>query len=241
MTAIAVAGARTRTTSLFYTGMNLLLLGVVVVGFSRTYFLSAWLAPERPALAPLFRIHGGIATAWFLTMVLQPALIAKRQVALHKRIGWIAAVLAVLMTLFGLAAGIAAMQSGIIATPIDPRRFFAVPFFNALLFGGLVGAAIANRKRSEWHKRLILLSSAAIIDAPVGRLFPFADYGLLPILAAPLLVIAAGMIHDLATRAAIHRAWLIGGGIIIFVQVGRIALMFSDSWVGFADWVMRTF
>jgi hypothetical protein len=242
MTAIAATPARAGTgRSRFYIGINLLLLGIVIAGFSRSYFLSAWLAPEQPALTPLFRIHGAIATTWFLIMVLQPTLIATGRVALHRYIGWFAAGLAALLMVTGLAAGIAAMQRGFVATPIDPRRFFAVPFSNALLFAGLVGAGVAARKRGDWHKRWMLLASAAIIDAPVGRLFPFADHGLLPILAAPLLVVAAGIIHDLATRGRIHRAWPIGGGIILFVHLGRIALMFSATWVAFADWVMRSF
>jgi hypothetical protein len=241
MAAIATAPARRHSGDPFCAGINMLLLAIVMVGFGRTYFFSAWLEPAQPGLTPLFRIHGAIATAWFVLAVVQPTLIARGRTDLHRRLGWFAAGLAALLALSGLAAGVAGMQRGFFATPIDPRRFFAVPFFNALLFGGLVGAAIANRKRSDWHKRLIILSSAAIIDAPVGRLFPFADYGLLPVLAAPMLVVAAGMVHDRMTSGQVHRAWLIGGGTILFVHLGRIALMFSPAWVAFADWVMRTF
>jgi hypothetical protein len=143
MATIAAALPRERTRSFFYLGMNLFLLAVLVVGFSRSYFLSAWLAPERPPLTPLFHIHGAIATAWFLTMIVQPALIARGDVRLHKRLGWWAAGLALLMTVLGLLVGVAAMERGPTTSPIDPRKMFAIPFFTSLLFGGLVAAAIA--------------------------------------------------------------------------------------------------
>ena len=222
----------------FYLGMNLLLLGVVLAGFSRSYFLSPWFTPAGPALTPLFHVHGAIATAWFVAMIVQPALIARGQVRLHMKLGWFLTGLAVLMTVFGLLVGVAAMERGAVAAAIDPRKFFAIPFFAALMFGGTVAAAIAWRRHPETHKRLILLSSGAIIDAPIGRLFPPLDYGLAPLFAGPLLVILAGVLHDKSTRGRVHRAWIVGGTVVMLLHVARIAVMFVPAWVDFADWVI---
>lgn len=239
MATIAQTLPRARGGGRFYLRINILLLAVVFVGFSHSYFLSSWLAPQRPALSGLLHFHGAVATLWLLLMVSQPLLIARGDIRLHKRIGLVGAAVAVLMPLSAILVGIAAIKRGQGSSAIDPRLFFAVPFFGALLFAGLAWTGIALRRHAELHKRLLLMASAAMMDAPIGRLFPVEQFGAIPVLAAPLLTIAAGAIHDRQTRGRVHRIYWIGGAAVLLVHVGRIAIMFTPLGPRFAEAVAR--
>lgn len=235
MASIAPTLPRARGGGRFYLHINLALLAVVVLGFSHSYFLSGWLAPQRPALSGLVHFHGAVATAWFLLMVSQPLLIARGDIRLHRRMGVAGAVIALLVPVSAILVGIAAIKRGQGASAVDPRLFFAVPFFGALLFAGLAWTGVALRRRPEIHKRLLLLASAAMMDAPVGRLFPIQGFGLLPVLAAPLVAVAAGALHDRAILGRVHRVYWIGGAAILLVHVGRIGVMFTPFWPRFAE------
>ncbi len=239
MATIAQSLPRARAGGSFYLRMNLALLALVFIGFSHSYFLSSWLAPQRPALSGLLHFHGAVASAWFLLMIVQPLLVARGDIRLHKRFGWAGALLAVLVPVSAILVGIAAIKRGQGASSVDPRLFFAVPFFGALLFAGLAWTGIALRRRPEVHKRLMLLASSAMMDAPVGRLFPIQEFGALPVLAAPMLAVAAGAIHDKLSRGSVHRAYCIGGAAILLIHVGRIGMMYAPGWPRFAEWMAR--
>lgn len=239
MATIATPLPRSGARGSFYLRINLALLAVVFVGFSHSYFLSPWLAPQRQALSGLVHLHGAVATGWFLLMVAQPLLVARGNIRLHKQVGWAGAVIALLLPVSTILIGIAAIKRGQGASAVDPRVFFAVPFFGALLFAGLAWTGIALRRHAELHKRLLLLASAAMMDAPVGRLFPIQEFGAIPVLVAPMLAVAAGAIYDKATLGRVHRVYWIGGAAVLLVHFGRIAIMFTTFWPRFADAVAQ--
>ena len=78
------------------------MLTLVVVGFARTFyarpFFGAIDEPTRSAELPRhLMLHGLVMTSWFALVVTQTLLIAKRNVALHRRLGIAGAALAVLV------------------------------------------------------------------------------------------------------------------------------------------------
>ena len=97
-----------------------------------------------------------------------------------------------------------------------------------VLFGGLVCAAIANVRRPEIHKRLMLLATISVIPPAIARVFFALNVGIAPGLRpglgplrtvesvlAPALIadalVLAGMICDWRTRGRPHPAYVIGG------------------------------
>jgi hypothetical protein len=91
-----------------------------------------------------------------------------------------------------------------------------------LIFGGLVAAGVALRRKSEWHKRLMLCATVSILGPGLGRLLPMTSFGK----AAPLVmfgVIAlfafAGPVVDLIVRRRIHPAYLWGVGAILLSEI----------------------
>ena len=215
---------------------------VVFAGFSRTYYLSRWLnPPERaPEMTTLLHLHAAVFTLWILLGAVQPALVAGGRIALHRSLGIAGAALALLVWSLGNVVSIAAMNVGYQGVG-DPFAFYAVTFFSMQAFGITVLLGIWKRGKADTHKRLMLLSSAAILEAAIGRLplgivaqtAPFFFY-----IGADL-VILAGMAYDRATSGRIHPVWLWGGGALVLSQIFRVAVMNSDWWLAFARAMAR--
>lgn len=190
------------------------------------------LAPE---MTTLLHLHAVSFTLWILLRVVQPALVASGRVEAHKRLGYAAAALAVLVWLLGNLAAVEAIHVGYKGLG-DPYAFYAVTFFSIQAFALIVALGVWKRENIEAHKRLMLLSNAAILEAAVGRLpldivaqtAPFSFY-----LGADL-VILAGMAHDRLTRGRVHAVWIVGGGLLVLSQLFRLAIMHSEPWLAFA-------
>jgi O-antigen/teichoic acid export membrane protein len=98
-----------RREQLFVIGLMLIVSAIVFVGFARTYYLNIFFA--RRSLTATLHLHGFLFSAWFVLSFVQIALIAKRRIDLHRRVGYIGALLAVLMVIVGTNVSIHAAKS----------------------------------------------------------------------------------------------------------------------------------
>jgi hypothetical protein len=116
-------------------------------------------------------IHGVGFSCWILLLITQVALVSLRRVDIHRRHGLIGFGLACLIVILGelAAADMLARQQAPPGSGLDPRTFYTVPFFGILIFGALIYFAYRERSHSAAHKRLILIATIAIMDAPTGR------------------------------------------------------------------------
>ncbi len=209
----------------------------VFAGFARSYYLSHWLTPpaRTPEITPLLHIHATVFTLWILLQVVQPALIASARVGVHRKLGWFGAALALMVWLLGNLASIEAMKVGYKGVG-DPYAFYAITFFSMQAFGIIVALGILRRGDGDAHKRLMLLSNAAILEAAVGRLplqmvvdtAPLSFY-----LGADLLILA-GILYDWRSRGRVHPVWIWGGGALVASQFLRVAIMNTGPWLAFA-------
>jgi hypothetical protein len=96
------AAARSRAHDKFYVGMSVVLLLLVLAGFSRTLYLRAVF--DVPAVPGYLLLHGVVLTAWFVGILLQTTLVAARRTDMHRRLGWIGVGLGVATLVLSLAA-----------------------------------------------------------------------------------------------------------------------------------------
>src|SRR5687767_4986352 len=152
-----------RRDAYFYTSVATAVALIVFAGFARTYYFADWLTPpsRMPPMTPLLHVHAIVFTVWILLGVVQPALIATGRRPLHRMIGRFAAATAAAVWLLGNLVSIEAIEHGFRGVG-DPYAFYAITFFSMQAFGIIVILAIVKRRRAETHKRLMLLSSAAI-------------------------------------------------------------------------------
>jgi uncharacterized membrane protein YozB (DUF420 family) len=151
---------------------------VVVWGFGPTYFFRAFV--ETRELGVLVWIHALVLTSWIVLLVTQTALVANERTGLHRRLGVAGAVLAALVVAAGVAVALGASpqreqawaaQHGVVAS----LRLLITAAYAPLAFGVLAAAGISLRRNREAHKRLMLIATFALMDAPIWRVLD--DFG----------------------------------------------------------------
>lgn len=240
----------------FYFWLSVVCLAIGVGGFAPTYWLQLSLGSFNGT--SLMHIHGLVFTVWLLLLVGQNWRIAQGRVDHHRAWGLAGIALATLMLAIGWVTAIVGLSDRFSAGyGDDARKFLIVPLYSVTMFFAFVVAAIANIRRSEWHKRFIFAATAIALTPAVARVFILANRGyepgfrpgnlppltvnftLRPLLVTCLIVIGAGMIHDWRTRGRPHPAWVIGLSVLTIGAVLRAPLSATPAWLAFADWTTR--
>jgi len=225
-----------RSERIFWSGLCWALAAAVFAGFSRTYFLTYVF--NGPPLSLLVHAHGLVFTSWIVLLLVQTTLVASNQTKIHRKLGMAAAGLVVLMVIFGTPAAIkmAALKRSPPGT--EPLVFLTIPLFEMITFPTLIAAGFYYRKRTDFHKRLIVIATIAISSAAVARLplsimrfGPPAFFGLTDAFMIPIVV------YDFATRGKIHPATLWGGLFVIGSQILRLIVGGTAAWESFAMWI----
>src|SRR6202158_6202267 len=74
-----------RIENIFFSGMALLILATVFIGFARTYFLAGVFRASLPNI--LIHVHGALFSSWILLLVTQISLVSAGRVDIHRRLG----------------------------------------------------------------------------------------------------------------------------------------------------------
>jgi hypothetical protein len=222
----------------FFTGLALAIAITVFAGFAPSYYLRFYFT--NTPLAGLVHLHGVIFTAWVLLYFVQSTLVAGGRTGLHRRLGVAGAVLAALLVAVGTTTAIAGAVKGAGPPGVPPLSFLAVPFFDMVVFTGLVTTGLWYRRRADIHKRLLTLGTIALLGAPIARLpFGVPVIGILGVFALADLFIVACIGYDLASLRRVHPATIWGGLAIVVSQPLRLAISGSALWLGFAAWLTR--
>jgi hypothetical protein len=250
MTATTSAATASRPKRSFYVWMMVACAVVAVLGFLPTYFVPVAQGGFRGSA--LVHIHGAVFFAWTLFVIYQTSLVSSGRVAHHRDVGLSGIALATSMTLLGVVAAIVAANRQIDAGFEEgAKAFLIVPTSIMIFFAIVVAFAIANVRRPEWHKRLLLVATVAILEAPIARWFlvflapagvdplapPPVSIGLMPGLVGDLLIITA-MIYDWRTRGRPHPAYLIAGGALLVLQFVREPVSATQAWSTIAAWLI---
>jgi len=166
-----------------------------------------------------FHLHGAAMVLWLGLLVTQTALAGRPNLLLRRQLGWIGAVLASAVFVLALRVVVAAVGGGMVPPFFTPAFLLALATIDALAFGSLVAAAIALRRRSDWHARLLLGSTAILMEPALGRVLPMpllgADGGEWLAMVFQLIPIALLLRHDRQTFGAVHPASLVCGGVVV--------------------------
>jgi hypothetical protein len=238
--AVSTVAIRTRQrTRRFYVGMGIAFAITVFVGFARTYFLKSYFGSRE--LSFLVHFHGIVFTTWVLFFLAQTTLVASGRTYLHRRMGIAGAVLAGLVLVVGTTVAIIRAKGPTSPIPgVPPLSFLAIPLFDMLVFGILVGTALYYRRRLEIHKRLMTLAMITIMAAPIARIhFPLLPPGPPTFFGLTDLFIIAMLLYDLSTRRKLHPATIWGGLLVVLSQPLRLMISGTPAWLAFAGWLTR--
>lgn len=241
---MAAATARPRLhlryDDLFFSGMAAVALIAVLVGFARTYFLAGLFRAPLPNL--LVHIHGAAFTLWILFFITQISLVTARRVDLHRRLGLLGFVLAIVMLVLGTVTASDSLARHVAQPGTDTveevRAFYAVPLGAMLMFPTFIYFGYRNRLQPAAHKRLMWFATLSLLDAGFDRWPVFAPYSL-PIVHlicyTPLLLLLIG--YDWWSTGKVQRVTIWSAIFLVFVQQIRHPLGHTAAWQSFAAWV----
>jgi hypothetical protein len=233
-----------RRDRMFYSVAAIALAITVVAGFGPTYYFRIFSGSPLATLSGgpvtlLVHVHATLFTAWVLLFLAQTALVAQRNLAVHRRLGIAGSVLAALMVVFGTLVAVNQGARGVAPAGFDPFAFLMIPLSDMLLFGGFVAAALVLRANKEAHKRLMLLAYVCIVTAAIGRLPGVLSLGPPAFFGLSFLFILAGIIYDKTSRGHVHPVYTWCGTLLVLSVPLRLLISGTDTWKRVAQWMVN--
>ncbi|HBN16286.1 MAG: hypothetical protein CMQ46_03395 [Gammaproteobacteria bacterium] len=250
----APASNHDQNENLFFLIYSILPLAIVLIGFAPSLFLRV--AFEAPPIPFYLHLHGAILTGWFVILVAQAWFIYSQNHRLHRKLGPIAAGYGVLVVMGGLMATSNVVARGLAQgitletdmSAIDPALGSGISFLtfisgviwanivSVVTFAVLLSSAIIFRRRSDIHKRLILIATVAILGPALARISRLEFFGgeqgpFIPLALLALLAII--VVYDLIALKRVHRASLAGISVAIALSVLGTMIAGSEFGLGF--------
>ena len=235
--AASIAAPRGSAERRFYGWAAVVTALIAVGGFARTYYLKSVFG--TPPLSVLIHLHAALMTSWVVLFVVQTRFVAARRVDLHRRLGVVGALLIVAIVAVGIAASIESARRGVTIGDLTPLMFMVLPLGTVIVFALLAGAAVAFRRHSDIHKRLMLLATLSILTPAIARVPWPAFRAIGPPLFIGLtdLCVVAFVAWDTWKHRRLHPAFGWGTLFLFASQPLRIALAHTAAWEYFATWL----
>jgi hypothetical protein len=260
VTAPAATANRWQVRGWFYISAALFMIVLSVAGFGPSIVdQSQRNAPPTPMVIA----HGIVGSAWLLMFLTQAILAATRRIAVHRRLGMVSPVIAVMMIVLGYTTTIEKARRGYdlsgdiaraSAPPGSPSpsavEFEALDLGTGLAgfltFGVLVAAGLWYRRRPDIHKRLMLFALIPLAIEPIIHLTGYvvghwpASQGVFGIIGIAIIifVLSASAIFDKVLHGRIHPVSLWVPALIIVEDVVLRAVLPSAAWHEIAGWLV---
>jgi len=191
---------------------------------------------QTPAAPLVAHVHAFVFSGWMVLLTAQVMLVAGDRVAWHRRMGWVTAGWACMMAVLGPWAAIASQVLHLHGGGLAPA-FLAIQMGGVASFLLFVIVGITLRKNSAAHKRIMILSTVALVDAGFGRFsawiwpdeptsrmlwFCWECYG-------SVLIIALMIAWDW-WRGRLMKQFVLGAAALVAIEGVETLLYFWDPW-----------
>ncbi len=244
------AGASSGT-RLFHAALAVILIALMLWGFHHFYF-EGRSYPGRditPPIRSLVIAHGTSMAGWMVLYLVQTFLIATGNRRIHMALGKVGAVFALGILVIGYMVAVGSARVSppeMVIWGMHPDAFMIVPMATLALFGTFVAAGVANRRRPEMHRAMMLLGTIAALGAALSRIDAFTGlyvgtiwekiFG--PFLGGSLLAVLILLIRWAMTKK-FDRPFAWGTVIMtVFVLVCQ-QIATTPVWLGVAHFLMR--
>ena len=222
---------------LFYVIAAGMMLVSTAGGFRRFYLhgQAPW-GDITHQILPLVVLHGLAMTAWVILFFVQSTLILLGYRRVHMLVlGRVGAVLAPLIVILGTAGGVLSLhfRPEIYVTIGGTRRFLAIMLMELASFAAFVGIGLANRRRPEIHRPMMLLATIAVISAALGRLPYIENLSQRPpifVMGPPLLFGALLLLLQWAMSKALNRWYMAGLAGLTIASFLSVAVGSTTVW-----------
>jgi hypothetical protein len=202
----------------FFMISALLMAAVTVAGFS----MHLGMGRSTFAVPPIYHVHAVVFMGWIGLYLAQTLLGTVGPLPLHRRLGWFATGWMVLMVVMGIAITVVSLRRGVSPFVFKPQHFLIFNPATVLAFAGLTIAAVVQRRRSDWHRRLHLTGMAMLMGPGFGRLLPLPlliPYGFHVSYFAGMLFPLVGAGLDRRRNGRVHPAWIWGLSVMLVTPV----------------------
>jgi len=233
MATIAYPAGTERGEAKFFFTMACIMAATIIAGFS----FNLAMGRSSFALPWLVHFHAWVMMGFVALYVTQNYLVFSDNVTLHRRLGWLSAIWIPAILMMGVLITRYSLQTTGGPPFFDQNQFLFSNPLHLFGFGVMATWAVAIRKNTGWHRRLMFSAFAVLTGPGLGRLLPnpflipYAWYvsALLPAVLFP----AIGMLADKRRYGAVHPAWLCGIAIVLGIQVIADLIAYSDWGIGF--------
>ena len=222
MTALADSSRQSIRDERFFLLLALIMAAVLVAGF----VLQLAMGRSSFGAPPIVHLHAVVFFGWVVIFVLQSALAGSGSMRLHRRLGWLATGWSVAMVAVGIALMLHVVRAGTVPFFFQPQYFLVANVLTLLGFAAATWAAVAMRRRSDWHCRLHFIGMAFLIGPAFGRLLPMpllVPWSYQIAFGFGLVFLLVGLTGDVRRTGRGHRAWTVGvaamGATIVAAQV----------------------
>jgi hypothetical protein len=230
--------------------MALAMLVFTFVGFAPTYFLSNLFDAANlrgdAALTPLVHVHAVVSSAWIVLFVAQTSLVAAHRTDLHRIAGILGVLLAAAIVIIGIMTALESARTGRTPPGRSPEAFLIFPLASVFFLAVLVALGAAWRRRAQYHKRLMLLATTAMLVPAGARMARHVFAGVLPpgpvggmILTNVFVIALVG--YDLRQNGRLHPVTLWAGGLLLLSEPLRVILSDTPAWRSFAAMLIGSF
>ncbi|HEV7489654.1 MAG TPA: hypothetical protein VGO25_02535 [Rhodanobacteraceae bacterium] len=217
----------------FYVVISLVFVALVFWVFAHSFYLK--LLFGTPALPLLLHIHGAVMSGWVVLLAVQSGLVAAHRVQWHRRLGVFGAGWAALVVLLGSVTTVHAAAREVRAHAPDGPMLVTIAgleLIQMLFFAALVTLAILLRRRTDYHKRLMVLTIACMLPSVLARLpVDFMSNGLIMLGLDAFVIVCVGI--DTLRHRRLHPAFAWGGGLFIGIFHLALPLLSTPTWIGF--------
>lgn len=218
----------------FYPAMAVAIVLAEAIGFGHSERARA---AEHHALQPMAILHVALFSGWLGLFLVQTLLAATVRVRFHRRLGVVAATVAMLMVVTAPPLAIDLARRGVASS--DPRALLLTMLADLVAFAVFVGCGILFRRRVESHRRLMLLATTSLLPPGISR-WPIAVANPGPVIMAVMVAfLAAAPARDLWRRRRINAVSLWGGVALLVSVPARLAIAASAPWHRVAAWLIR--
>jgi len=170
---------------------------------------------------PIVHAHAAVMMTWLGLFVVQNQLVHRGQMPLHRTLGWVSAIVVAAVAVLGCAVGYAALRAHMVPPFFTPGFFLALTWVEAPAFAAVVAWAVSQRRRTEWHRRLMFGATLLLLEPALGRLLPMpllGGYGEWVALLVQLGFVGVLARHDRKILGSVHPATFCAGAILVLVH-----------------------
>jgi hypothetical protein len=191
---------------------------------------------EQPPVPKIVHVHAIATTLWLLTATALVLMVETGNVRIHRRFGWYAAGLAVVVVIISPWSELSWQALNLQTPGALPPEFLSIAFSGVLCMIVLLPWGILMRRNSAAHRRVLILATVCISDAGFSRMVglflppPTTFLGTyLFYEGGDVLLIVLIFLWDWK-RNRVMKQFLYASFLVIGVGLTATSLYFNDTW-----------